>query len=235
MPHAQSFPNRLIAVLPATERHALFAAGEPQDLVLAQHLGAPGGEIAHVYFPATACVSLIAGVDAESSLEVRMVGSEGMVGLPLALGVKHATLTAVVQGSGLALRIAAEPFLRQLAASPPLQAVLSRYAAVNLAQLAQTAACTRFHLVEERLARWLMMTQDRAHSDEFHLTHAFLSAMLGVRRVGVTQAATALQQRGLIRYQRGDIRIADRPGLEAAACSCYRRDLALYTSMMAPA
>ena len=161
-----------------------------------------------------------------------MVGREGMLGVWLALDVTDTPLRAIVQGSGSAWRIAALPFRRELARSPALRRILDRYLCVLMAQLAASAACLRFHRIEPRLARWLLMTQDRAHADRFHVTHDFLAYMLGVRRVGVTMAAGALQERGQIAYHRGELVVLDRAGLEASACSCYAADRRVYAAVM---
>jgi CRP-like cAMP-binding protein len=150
-----------------------------------------------------------------------MVGCEGMVGITLALGKNVSPIRALVQGAGTAMRMKAARFSEEIGKSPQLRKEVDRYTGALLAQVTQTAACNRFHVVEARLARWLLMTRDRVHSDEFRLTHEFLGHMLGVRRVGVTMAARALQKRKLIAYSRGKIRILDRKGLEGAACSCY--------------
>jgi CRP-like cAMP-binding protein len=175
---------------------------------------------------------LVAPVDGYASLEVGMIGSEGMFGIGLMLGVDVSPLHALVQGGGPALRMTARRFRRELEESPALQRALNRYLYVLISQLAQTAACTRFHVVEARLARWLLMTRDRARSDEFYLTQDFLSHMLGVRRVGVTKAAGSLQRRKLIDYSRGVITILDRGGLKAAACGCYLADEKTYKRVL---
>jgi CRP-like cAMP-binding protein len=164
---------------------------------------------------------------------VALAGNEGMYGVPVALGVDVAPVHALVQGGGHAWRIDSGDFRRELARSAPLRASVDRYVYVVMSQLAQTAGCNRFHVVEQRLARWLLMTSDRAHSDTFHITHEFLAFMLGVRRVGITTAASALQSRKLIAYVRGEMEIRDRKGLERASCGCYRADLETYDRVMA--
>jgi len=234
VPRTPSVPgtNRLIEALPRKDRQRFLAACEPVDLVFAEILAEPGARIRYVYFPTESFISLVSPIGGGDSLEVGMVGDEGMLGVTLILGVKVSPLHAVVQGAGPALRMNVAPFLHELEHSPALQRVLKRYLYVVIGQLAQTTACTRFHVVEARLARWLLMTQDRAHSDVFHVTHVFLAYMLGVRRVGVTRAASSLQQRKLISYRRGDITVLDRKGLEQASCGCYEADRATYAQMM---
>ena len=224
--------NRLLAALPDKTLAQLLANCESVDLVFADVLCLPGDRIQHVYFPTDSFISLVAPVDGYAGLEVGMVGSEGVFGVSLMLGVDVSPLHALVQGAGQALRMNATRFRRQLASSPALRQGLNRYIYVLISQLAQTAACTRFHVVEARLARWLSMTRDRAGSDEFYLTQEFLSHMLGVRRVGVTKAASSLQKHKLISYSRGVISILDRNGLQAAACGCYLADKKTYDKIM---
>lgn len=224
--------NSLIERLPRTDRQRLLSLCEPVHLALSDVLLVQGTPSSYAYFPVDGFISLLQQIETHPPLEVGMVGREGMLGVQLVLGVATTPLLAVVQGSGSAWRVEQNAFQHELLQSPALQQSLNRYIYVLMAQLAASASCLRFHLIEARLARWLLMSQDRAHSDAFHVTHEFLAHMLGIRRVGVTVAAGALQRSGLIEYHRGELRVLDRVGLEAAACSCYDRDKEIYRTSM---
>lgn len=213
--------NRLLDSLARGERAAVLADCERVEMVFAEVLCEPGDRIRHAWFPLSGSIALVARVDRRGAVEVGSVGNEGMFGFPLALGRNRQPLRAVVESPGPALRIDATRLREHLAKLPGLQRLVQRQLADLLSELALAAACNRFHVVEARLARWLLLSQDRAQSDEFDLTHEFVASMLGVRRVGVTQAAGALQRRRLIRYRRGHVTILNRSGLEAASCSCY--------------
>lgn len=217
-----STPNRLLAALPAKEYERLLTGLKPVKLTYGEVLYEPGEQMGHVYFPSDCLVSLLTVVEGHRALEVGLVGREGMLGSRLAMGISASAVRALVQGTGTAMRMTSARFLQEFRRSPALQRTLFRFTDALMLQVTQTAACNRFHMVEERLARWLLMTRERLRSGEFHLTQEFLADMLGVRRVGVTTAASALQRRKLIRYRRGIIRILDQQGLEVAACSCYR-------------
>jgi len=220
--------NRLLAALPASERQRFLADCSEVELTFGSVLYEQGERVRHVYFPINSFISMLTTVDDKSTLEVGMIGNEGMCGYNVVLDGSHAPLRALTQGAGVAWRMDSARFRRCLDSMPALRIVLNRYVHVLLRQLAQTAACTRFHVVEKRLARWLLMTGDRAHADSFHVTQEFLAFMLGVRRVGVTAAAGILQARHLIRYSRGHVTILNRERLEAAACVCYSADLESY-------
>ncbi|HMJ30083.1 MAG TPA: Crp/Fnr family transcriptional regulator [Bradyrhizobium sp.] len=218
---AVPIPNTMLAALPRKQYERMRAGLESVALSFGEVLYEPGARMQHVYFPNDSLVSLLTLVDNHLALEVGMVGCEGMVGIPLALGKNVSPIRALVQGAGTAMRMKSARFSEEIRKNPQLQQEVNRYTGALMAQVTQTAACNRFHVVEARLARWLLMTRDRVHSDAFRLTHEFLGHMLGVRRVGVTMAARALQKRKLIDYSRGKIRILDGRGLERAACSCY--------------
>jgi len=214
--------NRVLASLSQKQFARLQGALEPATLKFGQVLYEPGKAIRHIYFPVNCLISLLTAVDQRRSLEVGMVGNEGMAGMPFILGMGVSGVRALVQGGGEALRMAAAPFRVEFDRNPALQEALYRYMYALMAQISQTAACNRFHEAQPRLARWLLMTRERVMSDDFPLTHEFLAHMLGMRREGVTEAARGLKQRKLIAYRRGKIQILDLKGLNAASCSCYQ-------------
>jgi CRP-like cAMP-binding protein len=224
--------NRLIARLPGKDRRALLSQCEPVHLVYGHLLCAPGKPLRHAYFPVDAFVSVLLPTNGPRTLEVGLVGGEGMLGAHLVLGVAGVPWQALVQGPGAAWRIGARALRAELARSGALRRVLQRYLYVLMAQLAVAVGCMHSHEIGPRLARRLLMGQDRAGGAHFHITHAGLAEMLGVRRVGITAAATALQRDGLIEYHRGDMHVRDRPGLEAAACACYGDDRRAYAEML---
>jgi CRP-like cAMP-binding protein len=227
--------NELMARLGPKARNSLLALGQATPLVLSQVLGEAGAPVRQVYFPTEGFISLVAFVKGSPGFEVAMVGAEGMLGAALALGVSTHPVRAIVQGRGMAWRIPAPAFKAELLRSARLRDAVSRYLYVLLRQQASAAVCLRFHLMGPRLARWLLMCEDRAHSARFHITQAFLSSMMGVRREGVTQAAGDLQRKGLIAYRRGQMQIVDRPGLEAAACGCYDAARVVYADVLGQA
>jgi CRP-like cAMP-binding protein len=236
MPHANPAmsSNRLLAALPNVDRRRILAHCDEVDLESADVLHEAGALQQYVYFPIGGYISLVTPQDACAGLEVILVGSEGMVGVSILLGVPVSPLHHLVHGAGLALRMSAASFRRELERGPAFRRRLNRYVYVKMQQIAQTAACIRFHVVEARLSRWLLMTHDRSHSDQFHATHEFLAYMLGVRRVGITKAATSLQSGGLISYRRGEITILDRKGLERSSCGCYFAANDLYDRILGP-
>jgi CRP-like cAMP-binding protein len=227
--------NTVLAGLPPAGLARLQTALEPVALKFGQILYEPGKAIRHVYFPIDCLISLLTAVDKRRSLEVGMVGYEGMAGMPFILGMGVSGVRALVQGRGDALRMAAAPFRVEFERNPELQESLYRYMYALMAQISQTAACNRFHEAEPRLARWLLMTRDRVQSDQFPLTHEFLAHMLGARREGVTAAASALKRQRLIEYRRGELQILDLKGLKAASCSCYQAIQAAFRRAQHPA
>ena len=213
--------NRLLAALPGKEYQRLLPELEQVALPFAEVLYVPGGRIRHVYFPNDSVVSLLAEVADRSTLEVAVVGNEGVAGISVFMGVDASRHRAIVQGSGTVMRLRASVLRREAARVGPLHRLLHLYAHSLLTQVSQSAACNRFHLVDARLARWLLTTGDRLGTNEFRLTQDFISNMLGVRREGVNKAASDLQKNDLINYSRGRIKILNRAGLEAVSCECY--------------
>ena len=214
--------NLLLSHLTPDEHRALSPDLQVVRLELGQILHAPDEKIKHVYFPATSLISLLASLDNGDSVETGLIGSEGIVGTSIALGVEAGNSLALVQGSGIALRLPSSslpPFLKDggIFRQKTFEFINSLFA-----QTAQTAACNRAHSVSQRLARWLLLTHDRIEGDELELTHELIARMLGSRRAGVSVAANDLREAGLISYTRGRVTVIDRPGLEAASCECYR-------------
>jgi CRP-like cAMP-binding protein len=214
--------NDLLDALSKQECACLLAGQSTIQVDIGETLYDRGDTMRWVYFPCGCLVSLLAAAEGNMTLEVGLIGREGMLDIAAALGCGMSQVRAVVQSAGAAVRIESAYFREQLKKNPSLEMELNRYTRVVMLQLMQTAVCSRFHALEARFARSLLTIRDRLQSDEFHLTHEFLSHTLGVRRVGVTRAACALQQLNLIRYRRGEIQILDGKGLEACACSCYR-------------
>ena len=213
--------NRLLAALPVEDLARLWPQLEPIETEQRQILLAPDQPITAVYFPESGWSSMLAVLADGRSAEVGVVGSEGMVGLPLLLGSDSSHVEAMVQATGTMLRLHAGAFRRALEESAALRTLLLRYTLAFQQQVTQTAACNGHHALDQRLARWLLMAHDRAEDDEFPMTQEFLAMMLCVHRPGVTVAARLFQQAGLIRYGHGQMKVTDREGLEAAACECY--------------
>ena len=214
--------NCLIDSLSAETRKRILKLCAPVELAFGTVLCEANQPLRHVYFPLTGFISLVAIVNDHPPLEIGLIGNEGMLGATLALDVTSARLRGIVQGPGTALRMTAAQLRLLLRENRALRRTINRYLFVLLAQQSRSIACTRFHEIKSRLARWLLMTHDRAHADHFYLTHQYLADMLGVQRSAVTIAAGALQRNKVIRYVRGEIIVLDRRGLEAASCECYR-------------
>ena len=213
--------NRLLAALPPEEMDALRPLLEAVRLPLRQTLYETGEPIEHVYFVHRGVASMVTPMAEDLPIEVATVGPEGMVGIPVFLGAEQMPSRGLMQIPGEGARLAADTFGDVIGRSPALHRLLLRYTLALMNQMAQNAACNRTHAVEERCARWLLMTHDRVHEATFPLTQEFLGEMVGVRRPTVSLAAGMLARAGLISYVRGQMTILDRPGLEAASCDCY--------------
>ncbi|MEH2222350.1 Crp/Fnr family transcriptional regulator [Nostoc sp.] len=218
----QQRPNKLLAALPDSDYQRLFPYLKLVPLQVQQILYEAGEPITQVYFPDKAVVSIVTTMEDGSTAEVGIVSNEGMVGIPVILGDNTTTTTAFVQVAGAAMQMNADVFRAEFNRSEAIQTLLLCYVQAVYSELAQGAACNRLHTLEERLARWLLTVSDRLESEDFPLTHEFISQMLGVRRSGVTVAASTLSRAGMIAYQRGHISILNRENLEATSCECYR-------------
>jgi CRP-like cAMP-binding protein len=225
--------NRLLAALPKSDRRRILAGCDTVQLGIAEVLYAPWQPLTSVYFPTSSFMSLMMPSADSVAFEVGLIGNEGMLGIALVLDGELSPERAVVLGAGSALRMDAAFLRREFGRSESLRRRLGRYVQVRISQLAQAAVCAHFHLLEARLARRLLMTQDRARASSFNATQEGLASKLGVRRVGVTKAASSLQQRRLIHYSRGDITVLDRRGLMSAACRCYKSDRDAYDRLRA--
>lgn len=213
--------NRLLASLPTEELTALHPHMEQVSLSHAQSIVLPYEPIPFVYFPINSLLSLVTVMEDGSTVESGAIGREGMAGLPILLDADMTPMQTLTQISGQAVRVKAKILKEAFDAGGALQKILHRYIHTTIVVASQTAACNRLHHLETRLCRWLLMSSDGVGSEELRLTQDFLATMLGVRRAGVSEAASQLQGKGLIRYQRGRIQILDRKSLEASACECY--------------
>ena len=220
--HDGTDTNRILSALPEEEYERLRPHFEPVDLARGDVVYQPDEPMAFIYFPSGGTISVSVQMADGAEAEVGMIGREGMAGLPVALGTKSAPLKAFTQVPGRGMRVRADLFKEEFDRVGTLHRLILAYAQVFFVQAAVTAACNRLHLLDERLASWLLRSRDRAHSDTLPLTHEFLSVMLGVRRAGVTEAVGRLEAEGLIRHERGRIDLADVAGLEQASCECYR-------------
>ncbi|HEX8068731.1 MAG TPA: Crp/Fnr family transcriptional regulator [Pyrinomonadaceae bacterium] len=214
--------NRLLAALPPADYERLQPALEPVRLAKGQVLYLLGDTVNYCYFPFGGVISILSATESGDTVEVAMIGSEGMAGVPSILQVGSAPYQVMVQIEADGLRIRAEPLAREFNRGGALHSLLLRYTHGLLCQIAQSAVCNRFHTVKQRLCRWLLITRDRVRADAFPLTQEYIAHMLGVPRTNVTMTASALQRERLIRYTRGRINIIDHQGLERAACECYR-------------
>jgi CRP-like cAMP-binding protein len=214
--------NRLLAMLPQEEYERLLPHFDHVSFALGEVVYESGGQMAYIYFPTTAIISLLYMMENGSSAEMGMAGKEGLVGIALFMGGNTMPNRAIVQSAGGAVRMKAKVLRDEFARGGAFQRLLLRYTQALITQMSQTAVCNRLHAIEQQLCRWLLLSHDRLDSDELVMTQELIANMLGVRREGVTAAAGRLQEQGLISYARGRIRMLDRRGLEAAVCECYR-------------
>ena len=218
---AEPLENFLLAALPDPEWERWQPLLEQVDMPLAQVLYESGATLTHIYFPTTAIVSLLYVMENGASAEIAVVGNEGLVGVSLFIGGESTPSRAVVQSAGRGFRLLAELMKDEFNRAGPVLHLLLRYTQALITQMSQTAVCNRYHSLDQQLCRWLLLSLDRLRTNELTMTQELIANMLGVRRVGVTEAALNLQEAGLISYARGHIKVLDRPGLEKRTCECY--------------
>ena len=213
--------NHLLAALPDADLAKWLQQIEAVQLPLGQVLYESGSMLSHVYFPTTAIVSLLYALENGASAEIAVVGNEGVVGIALVLGGESTPSRAVVKSAGLGFRLNAQTIRDEASRAGPVMQLLLRYTQALITQMAQTAVCNRHHSMEQRWCRWLLLSLDRSQGDELVTTQDLIANMLGVQREGVTEAASKLQDVGLIRYANGRVTVLDRRGLERRTCECY--------------
>jgi CRP-like cAMP-binding protein len=222
LPNHPPVVNKILASLPRSDFQRLLPSLEEVELTEGAVIGEAGEHMRYVYFPANALLSLLTLVDHKDVFAVALVGREGLSNVACALGAQQSPLRTLVLASGSAMRMKARVFVKEFRESEVLRTAVLRYVLSLTVQISENAACNRFHVIEQRLARWLLMMRDRLSTDHFHITQEVMGQLLGVRRVGVTNAALALKQRGLIDYSRGALDIVNGLGLKRAACTCYQ-------------
>ena len=216
-----AWDNNLLASLPVADRERLLPQLEAVSFELGDVLYESGEPLRHLYFPTTSVVSLLILTESGASAELAVAGREGVVGVGLFMGGESTQSRAVVQIAGHAVRLPVADLKREFTSGGPLQVALLRFTQALIAQMSQTAVCNRHHSLEQQLCRWLLLSLDRVDSDELRMTQQLIADMLGVRREGVTLSAAKLQEKGVIRYSRGLIKVIDRRGLERQVCECY--------------
>lgn len=224
--------NILINLLPKKSQEFILCKSELTELNISQIIYAVAKPIDYIYFPVDGFISITQNIDEHPPIEVGMIGREGALGSEIILGISTNPFGAIVQGTGSAWKIKVKDFLIEVQNSPELKNIINAYLAVRINQLGLSAACEHFHEIGPRLAKWLLMSQDRAHSPTFLMTHEDISLMLGVRRVSVTMTAADFRRRGLIEYHRGEMKVLNRAALKAEACSCYQKNRKIYSSMI---
>jgi CRP-like cAMP-binding protein len=220
--------NLLINLLPIKTQESILDRADLTELTLSNVICTANHPTEYIYFPVDGFISITQSVDKQLPIEIGMIGREGVLGAELSLGLTVNPFGAIVQGSGFAWRIRAKDFSSQMKKSNELKVVINRYISARIRMLGLSAGCEHFHEIGPRFAKWLLMSQDRAQSSTFFMTHEFISLMLGVRRVGVTTTASDFRRRGLIDYRRGEIKILNRIALEDEACSCYKQNCLLF-------